>query len=45
MDRFRERRPTGLYFSQHSDGSTYDWDDPTISKDNGRVRLNQTIAS
>ncbi|ETS74064.1 hypothetical protein PFICI_13930 [Pestalotiopsis fici W106-1] len=36
MVRFRKGRPTGLHFSQHSDGATYDWDDPSLSKDNGR---------
>ncbi|KAH9231839.1 hypothetical protein K456DRAFT_1895974 [Colletotrichum gloeosporioides 23] len=32
MVRFRDGKPTGIYFSQHVDGAAYDWDDSTISK-------------
>ncbi|KAI1840848.1 hypothetical protein JX266_012930 [Neoarthrinium moseri] len=36
MVRFHEGQPTGIYYSQHSDGSAYDWNDIAISKDNDR---------
>ncbi|CAI0649747.1 unnamed protein product [Colletotrichum noveboracense] len=38
MVRFRDGKPTGIYFSQHVDGAAYDWDDSTISKIDERVR-------
>ncbi|PSR80840.1 hypothetical protein BD289DRAFT_484731 [Coniella lustricola] len=31
MVRFRNGTPVGIYYSQHSDGSAYDWDDETLS--------------
>jgi hypothetical protein len=37
MVRFRSGMPTGIYYSQHSDGAAYDWDDATLSMENGRV--------
>jgi hypothetical protein len=36
MIRFRDGNPIGIYYSQHTDGRAYDWDDETLSKDNGR---------
>jgi len=38
MIRFRNGKPVGIYFSQHRDGKAYDWDDPVLSKTDGRVR-------
>lgn len=38
MVRFRGGKPTGIYFSQHSDGSAYDWNDETLTVENERVR-------
>lgn len=37
MVRFRDGKPTGIYFSQHRDGAAYSWDDTTVSKRDGRV--------
>lgn len=37
MVRFRDGKPTGIYFSQHRDGAAYSWDDSTVSKRDGRV--------
>ncbi|KAL1847994.1 hypothetical protein Daus18300_013754 [Diaporthe australafricana] len=31
MIRFRDGKPTGIYFSQHSDGAAYDWDDKALA--------------
>lgn len=39
MVRFRDGKPTGIYFSQHSDGSVYDWIDSTLTIENERVRF------
>ncbi|KAK1561488.1 vacuolar protein sorting-associated protein 62 [Colletotrichum navitas] len=36
MIRFRDGKPVGIYFSQHVDGSSYSWDDPELSKTDGR---------
>ncbi|WDK22720.1 vacuolar protein sorting-associated protein 62 [Colletotrichum graminicola] len=36
MIRFRDGKPIGIYFSQHVDGSSYNWDDPELSKTDGR---------
>ncbi|KAH7130944.1 vacuolar protein sorting-associated protein 62 [Dactylonectria macrodidyma] len=36
MIRFRDGKPTGIFYSQHVDGMAYDWDDETISKTDGR---------
>lgn len=38
MIRFRDGKPTGMYFSQHVDGESYGWDDSKLSKVDGRVR-------
>lgn len=37
MVRFRDGKPTGIYFSQHSDGSAYDWSDQALTIENERV--------
>lgn len=37
MVRFRDGKPIGIYYSQHVDGKAYGWDDPIISKVDGRV--------
>lgn len=37
MVRFRDGKPTGIYFSQHRDGTAYSWDDSTVAKRDGRV--------
>ncbi|WQF86437.1 Putative vacuolar protein sorting-associated protein [Colletotrichum destructivum] len=36
MIRFRDGKPTGMYFSQHVDGESYGWDDAKLSKVDGR---------
>lgn len=37
MIRFRSGKPTGIYYSQHSDGAAYDWDDDHVTLEDGRV--------
>lgn len=37
MVRFYDGKPTGIYFSQHSDGSIYDWDDTALTVEFERV--------
>lgn len=37
MIRFHHGKPTGIYYSQHSSGSAYSWDDKGLSVENGRV--------
>ncbi|GJD01100.1 vacuolar protein sorting-associated protein 62 [Colletotrichum higginsianum] len=37
MIRFRDGKPTGMYFSQHVDGESYGWDDAKLSKVDGRA--------
>ncbi|KAH8653631.1 hypothetical protein BX600DRAFT_515886 [Xylariales sp. PMI_506] len=36
MVRFRDGKPTGIYYSQHSGGAAYDWDDSTLSMQDER---------
>ncbi|CAM1505985.1 Fc.00g116220.m01.CDS01, partial [Cosmosporella sp. VM-42] len=36
MVRFRDGKPEGIYFSQHMSGTAYDWEDPMISRIDGR---------
>lgn len=43
MVRFHKGQPTGIYYSQHSDGSVYEWGDTALSKDNDRVCLQEQI--
>lgn len=38
MIRFRDSKPTGIYYSQHAGGAAYDWNDMTLSMKSGRVR-------
>lgn len=42
MVRFRNGKPTGIYFSQHSDGSAYDWSDQALTIENERVMFLET---
>lgn len=44
MIRFRDGKPTGIYFSQHSDGAAYEWDDATLTREDERVSLEQRVA-
>lgn len=37
MIRFKEGEPVGIYYSQHRDGASYDWNDGKISKKDERV--------
>lgn len=37
MIRFRDRKPTGIYYSQHVDGASFSWDDSALTKTDGRV--------
>lgn len=39
MIRFRDGKPTGIYFSQHSDGAAYKWDDEGLTIEDERVSL------
>ncbi|KAI7780542.1 hypothetical protein LA080_015943 [Diaporthe eres] len=36
MVRFRDGKPTGIYFSQHSDGAAYKWSDAALSMEDER---------
>ncbi|KAM5354828.1 hypothetical protein ACJ41O_001474 [Fusarium nematophilum] len=36
MIRFRDGKPVGIFYSQHVDGRAFEWDDPEISKLDGR---------
>ncbi|KXH47425.1 vacuolar protein sorting-associated protein 62 [Colletotrichum simmondsii] len=36
MIRFRDGKPTGIYYSQHVDGASFNWDDSAITKTDGR---------
>lgn len=42
MIRYINGQPTGIYYSQHSDGAAYSWDDPDLSKYNDRVSLSSS---
>lgn len=39
MVRFENGRPTGIYYSQHRDGTAYGWDDEALTMTDERVRL------
>lgn len=43
MIRFRDGKPTGIYYSQHADGSAYQWDDADLSMENERVGLRRRV--
>lgn len=36
MIRFRNGKPTGIYFSQHSDGAAYQWNDAALTREDER---------
>ncbi|KAJ0118655.1 vacuolar protein sorting-associated protein 62 [Diaporthe amygdali] len=36
MIRFRDGKPTGIYFSQHSGGAAYEWDDTALTVEHER---------
>ncbi|QDS76337.1 hypothetical protein FKW77_002752 [Venturia effusa] len=36
MIRFRDGLPTGIYYSQHSDGQAFDWNDDILQKESDR---------
>ncbi|KAG8416406.1 hypothetical protein J3458_006994 [Metarhizium acridum] len=38
MVRFRDGKPNGIYYSQHSGGAAYAWDHADLSMKDGRVR-------
>jgi hypothetical protein len=37
MIRFQDGEPQGIFYSQHRDGTAYQWDDEAVSKQDGRV--------
>lgn len=37
MIRFHNGEPTGIYYSQHRDGTSYQWNDEAVTKQDGRV--------
>lgn len=37
MVRFRDGKPTGIYYSQHSSGAAYQWNDTRLSLEDERV--------
>jgi hypothetical protein len=37
MIRFKDGKPTGIYYSQHAAGRAYDWSSEQLSKENGRA--------
>lgn len=43
MIRFRDGKPTGIYFSQHSDGEAFEWDDAALAKEDERVSLRRPV--
>lgn len=43
MIRFRDGKPIGIYYSQHSDGSAYDWDDTALTMNEERVCLRGSV--
>ncbi|KAK1624692.1 vacuolar protein sorting-associated protein 62 [Colletotrichum phormii] len=36
MIRFKDGKPTGIYYSQHVDGASFSWDDSALKKADGR---------
>jgi hypothetical protein len=38
MIRFRDGKPVGIYYSQHTTGQAFDWSSNDFSKEDGRVR-------
>ena len=45
MVRFRGGKPEGIYYSQHSGGAAYDWDDDHLTIEDGRVSLQASLVS
>jgi hypothetical protein len=45
MVRFRDGKPTGIYYSQHAGGAAYDWNDMTLSMKAGRVCESRQLIS
>ncbi|KAM0665132.1 hypothetical protein ACQRIU_005393 [Beauveria bassiana] len=45
MVRFRGGRPTGIYYSQHSDGAAYDWHDERVMLKDGRPYVYSALGS
>lgn len=43
MIRFQDGKPTGIYFSQHSDGESYKWNDAALVMEDERVSLRQRV--
>ncbi|KAJ4416806.1 hypothetical protein N0V82_006535 [Gnomoniopsis sp. IMI 355080] len=44
MVRFRDGKPTGIYFSQHSDGAAYEWGDAALAiEDERRIWLSRKL--
>lgn len=43
MVRFRDGEPVGIFYSQHAGGAAYEWDDPTLSITDGRVRFQPVV--
>lgn len=42
MVRFHGGKPTGIYYSQHSDGAAYLWDDDNVTLEDNRVSVSQS---
>lgn len=38
MIRFRDGKPTGIYYSQHTSGAAYRWNHKSLSMKDERVR-------
>ncbi|KIK51158.1 hypothetical protein GYMLUDRAFT_125946, partial [Collybiopsis luxurians FD-317 M1] len=45
MIQFVDGKPTGIYYSQHSDGQGFGWDDPEVSKQDGRPIVYSALRS
>ncbi|KAF5384561.1 hypothetical protein D9757_006429 [Collybiopsis confluens] len=45
MIRFNDGKPIGMYYSQHSDGQAFVWDDSKLSKENGRPIVYSALGS
>lgn len=43
MVRFRDGKPTGIYYSQHSSGAAYEWNDTRLSLEDERVSLYHSL--
>nr|XP_036575296.1 vacuolar protein sorting-associated protein 62 [Colletotrichum truncatum]KAF6781849.1 vacuolar protein sorting-associated protein 62 [Colletotrichum truncatum] len=45
MVRFRDGKPVGIYYSQHDGGAGYKWNDPKITKTDGRPIVYSALGS